>query len=213
MVRKYAVLFPIFFIWISAAGQVTKSSLLPDRYRNWLDEEVVYIITPKERDVFFQLDSDRNREIFIEAFWKQRDPVPETPRNEFREEHYRRLQYANQTFGRGTPLPGWKTDRGKVYIILGPPKNIEQFDSINNVNPVEIWFYQQGEASRLPPAFNVIFFKRYGIGDYVLYSPAGDGPRSLMATAMGDSRDEQAYKELRQLAPNLAPQILSLIPG
>ncbi|MHB8055978.1 MAG: GWxTD domain-containing protein, partial [Candidatus Aminicenantales bacterium] len=213
MARKFAVLLPLFFFWISAAGQVTKSSTLSDKYKNWLDEEVVYIITPKERDVFLQLDSDKSREIFIEAFWKQRDPVAETPRNEFREEHDRRLQYANKMFGRGSPLPGWKTDRGKVYVILGPPKNIEQFDSINNINPVEIWFYQQNEASRLPPAFNVIFFKRHGFGDYVLYSPTADGPRSLISTEMGDTRDEQAYQELRQLAPNLASQTLSLIPG
>jgi len=213
MRKTLAVVFFMFLFGIPTAGQVTKSSSLPDKHRNWLDEEVVYIITPRERDVFLQLDSDKSREIFIEAFWKQRDPLPETPRNEFREEHYRRLQYADQTFGRGSPRPGWKTDRGKVYIILGPPKNIEQFDSINNVHPTEIWFYQPDESSRLPPAFNVIFFKRYGVGDYVLYSPAGDGPRSLIATSMGDARDEQAYKELRDLAPNLAPQVLSLIPG
>ena len=188
-------------------------SRLSDRYRQWLDEEVVYIITAKERDVFIQLDSDKDRELFIEAFWKQRDPTTGTPRNEFREEHYRRLQYAIKTFGRGSPFPGWKTDRGRIYIILGPPKNIEQYDSVNNVNPVEIWFYQENEASRLPPAFNVIFFKRNGIGDYVLYSPGQDGPRSLISTAMGDFRDEQAYQELRKLEPNLASQILSLIPG
>lgn len=213
MRKIFAVVFSVFVSGLAMAGQVTKSSSLPDKYRIWLNEEVVYIITAAERDVFLQLDSDKSREFFIEAFWKQRDPVPETPRNEFREEHYRRLQEANKTFGRGSPLPGWKTDRGKVYIILGPPKNIEQFDSVNNVNPVEIWFFQQEAASRLPPAFNVIFFKRNGIGDYVLYSPAADGPRSLIATAMGDLRDDRAYQELRALAPNLASQVLSLIPG
>jgi GWxTD domain-containing protein len=213
MAKTLAVLFPMFFFWIFPAGQITGPGKLSDRYRLWLDEEVVHIITAKERDVFLQLGLDKNRDLFIEAFWKQRDPTAGTPRNEVKEEHYRRLQYANKTFGRGSPLPGWKTDRGRIYIILGPPKNIEQYDSVNNVNPVEIWFYQEDEASRLPPAFNVIFFKRNGIGDYVLYSPVQDGPRSLIATAMGDFRDEQAYQELRKLEPNLASQTLSLIPG
>jgi GWxTD domain-containing protein len=186
---------------------------LPERYRVWLDEEVGYIITPKERDVFLRLETDKERDVFIDAFWNQRDPTPGTTRNEFKEEHYRRLDYANKIYGRSSPLPGWKTDRGRVYIVLGPPKNVEQFDDVNNVYPVEIWFYQPDEASGLPTAFNVIFFKRNGIGDYVLYSPAQDGPRSLVSTAMGDFRDDQAYKELRNLAPNLAPQVLSLIPG
>jgi len=75
---------------------------LPERYRQWLEEEVVYIITPKEREVFLKLQTDRERDIFIEAFWKQRDPNPSSPQNEFRDEHYRRLNYANQFLGRGT---------------------------------------------------------------------------------------------------------------
>jgi len=186
---------------------------LPDRYRAWIDEEAVYIITPHERDVFLQLRADKERNIFIEAFWKQRDPTPGTDRNEFREEHYRRVQHANRTYGRSTPKMGWQTDRGRIYIILGPPRTIEQYDSVNNVHPTEIWFYQGNESLGLPPAFNVIFFKRDGVGDYVLYSPAADGPRSLIATAIGDYRDEQAYEQLRTLEPNLARQTLSLIPG
>jgi len=114
---------------------------LPERYRRWLDEEVGYIITRRERDVFLQLQTDRERDIFIEAFWKHRDPTPGTPQNEAQEEHARRLDYANKFYGRSVPLPGWKTDRGRIYILLGPPKNIEQYDSVNGVYPTEIWFY------------------------------------------------------------------------
>ena len=77
-------------------------------YEKWLEEEVVYIITPKERDVFLQLQTDREREIFIKAFWKQRDPNPNAPENEFKEEHNRRISYANKTFGRESPGPGWR---------------------------------------------------------------------------------------------------------
>ena len=201
----------------------SKISLL-ERYKKWLDEEVVYIITPHERDVFLQLKTDKERDIFIEAFWKHRDPASDTPRNEFQEEYYRRLEYANKFYGRGTPLPGWRTDRGRIYIILGQPRNIEQYDNVNGVYPVEIWFYLGDPAVGLPTAFNVIFFRKDGVGDYILYSPTEHGPRSLVAAAMGGYRDvsrmsgslsddQAAYKALQNLEPNLARQTLSLIPG
>jgi GWxTD domain-containing protein len=187
---------------------------LPDRYQKWLEEEVTYIITAKERNVFLQLATDREREAFIEAFWKQRDPTPGTPENEFKTEHYRRLSYANQIYHRGSVKPGWRTDRGRIYIILGEPKNIEDFDTINGVNPVEIWFYQPENSPNLPAAFNVIFYKENGTGEYKLYSPVSDGPEALIADTMRDFRnDYEAYQKLRDLAPTLAPQVMSLIPN
>jgi GWxTD domain-containing protein len=190
---------------------------LPDGARIWLEEEVVYIITPKEREVFLKLASDKERDIFVDAFWKQRDPTPGTPKNEFREEHYRRIGYANRMLGRGTPTPGWKTDRGRIHILLGEPKSIEQFDTTSNVYPTEIWSYLGDPAKGLPPAFNVIFFKEHGTGDYILYSPTQHGPGALVAVNAdtgGNFRDERsAYEALKKLAPNLAYQTLSLIPG
>jgi GWxTD domain-containing protein len=193
---------------------------LPERHRIWLDEEVGSIITRHERDVFLKLQTDKERDIFVEAFWKHRDPLPATPRNEFKEEHYRRLDYANTILGRSTLLPGWKTDRGRIHILLGPPKNIERFTNVNGVHPVEIWFYLGDEALGLPVGFNVIFFKRNGTGDFILYSPAGDGPGSLIAESMDMtgiygslSDDMTAFKALQKLEPNLARQTLSLIPG
>jgi GWxTD domain-containing protein len=209
---------------LPAGAQGQGKTGLPERYKKWVDEEVGYIITRHERDVFLKLQTDRERDIFIEAFWKHRDPVPETPRNEYQEEHYRRLNYANSTFGRSTPLPGWKTDRGRIHILLGPPRNIEQYTNVNGVFPVEIWFYLGDPALGLPTGFNVIFFKRNGTGDFVLYSPSNDGPRSLIADAMGGFRDTSrisgsfsddraAYKALQELEPNLARQTLSLIPS
>jgi GWxTD domain-containing protein len=202
----------------------SSKAALPERYKLWLDEEVVYIIAKRERDVFVQLQTDRERDIFIEAFWKHRDPSPGTPRNEFEEEHRRRLAYANSFYGRSSPLPGWRTDRGRIYIILGPPRNIEQYDSVNGVYPTEIWFYLGDPALGLPTAFNIIFFKKEGSGDYILYSPTEHGPQSLIAASMGGYRDvtrenaamtneQAAYKELQKLEPNLARQTLSLIPG
>jgi GWxTD domain-containing protein len=200
-----------------------KSDLkMPESYRLWLDEEIVYIITPKERDVFRKLETDKERDIFIEAFWKHRDPTPGTPRNEFRDEHYQRRKYANEYFGRGSPRPGWMTDRGRIHIILGPPRNIEDHDNINGVYPVQIWSYDGDPDYGLPTGFNIIFFKKHGMGEYVLYSPVDDGPESLIAdwgtglTAeyMQDTKNPQnALQQLAKLAPNLAYQTLSLIPG
>ncbi len=196
---------------------------LPERFKKWLDEEVVYIITRHERQVFLELRTDRERDIFIEAFWKHRDPLPETPRNEFEEEYHRRVSYANSTFGRSTPLPGWRTDRGRIYILLGEPKNIESYSNVNGVYPAEIWFYLGDESLGLPAGFNVIFFKRHGTGDYVLYSPSADGPQALIADplsaydSLSSSRamtdDQRAYRALQNLEPNLARQSLSLVPN
>src|SRR5512136_1971269 len=80
----------------AAPKPVSSKVVLPERFQRWLNEEVVYIITKRERDVFLQLRTDRERDIFIEAFWKQRDPTPGTPQNEAQEEHQRRLDYANK---------------------------------------------------------------------------------------------------------------------
>ncbi len=207
-----AALLVVFFL--PAAARQKAGTGLPEKYKKWLGEEVVYIITAKEREVFLKLQSDREREMFIEAFWKQRNPNPGAPRNEFREEHYRRLQYANETYGRGTSLPGWKTDRGRIHIILGPPKNIEGYENVSNVYPTQIWFYLGDPALGLPTAFNVIFFKKDGMGDYIVYSPVDDGPESLIAASSGGFQNEQAaYQALRKLEPNLARQTLTLIPG
>ena len=96
-------------------------------YRKWLDEDVVYIITPEEREAFKQLSNDEERDNFIEAFWQRRDPTPDTEENEYKEEHYRRIAYANEHFAAG--VPGWRTDRGHMYIVFGPPDEIEDHPS------------------------------------------------------------------------------------
>jgi len=202
------------FLFVSLHAGDRDKAKLPEKYKAWIEGEAGYIITPKEKDVFSQLETDRERDLFIEAFWKQRDPTPGTPRNEFKEEHYRRLNYANEYFGRGTPKPGWKTDQGRIYIILGPPMNIERFENVMNVNPTQIWSYLGDPKYGLPTGFNIVFFKREGVGEYILYSPSDHGPQSLIANYMGDSMNVQgAYQRLSKLEPNLARQSLSLIPG
>ena len=96
-------------------------------YKKWLDEDVSYIITDEERKAFKQLSNDEERDQFIEAFWQRRDPTPDSEENEFKEEHYRRIEYANEHFAAG--IPGWKSDRGRIYITYGPPDEIESHPS------------------------------------------------------------------------------------
>ena len=96
-------------------------------YKKWLNEDVVYIITDEEKTAFKRLATDEEREQFIEQFWLRRDPTPDTEENEFKEEHYRRIAYANDHYASG--IPGWKTDRGRIYIIYGPPDEIESHPS------------------------------------------------------------------------------------
>ena len=100
---------------------------LSKTYKKWLDEDVRWIITDEERSAFKQLSNDEERDQFIEAFWQRRDPTPDTVENEFKEEHYRRIAYANEHFAAG--IPGWKTDRGRIYITYGPADEIESHPS------------------------------------------------------------------------------------
>ncbi len=96
-------------------------------YKKWLNEDVAYIITDEERAAFKQLSNDEERDQFIEAFWQRRDPTPDTEENEYKEEHYRRIEYANEHYAAG--IPGWKTDRGRIYIVFGPPDEIDSHPS------------------------------------------------------------------------------------
>ena len=96
-------------------------------YKKWLDEDVAYIITDEERAAFRQLSNDEERDNFIEAFWQRRDPTPDTEENEFKEEHYQRIAYANEHFAAG--VPGWKTDRGRIYIVFGKADEVESHPS------------------------------------------------------------------------------------
>jgi len=100
---------------------------LQTAYKKWLQEDVAYILTGEEKEAFLHLNSDEEREQFIEQFWLRRDPTPDTVENEFREEHYRRIAYANERFSSGKP--GWRTDRGRIYIAWGPPDDIESHPS------------------------------------------------------------------------------------
>jgi len=103
---------------------------LDSQYKKWLNEDVIYIITPEERRSFLHLSTNEEREQFIEAFWQRRNPDPDSPENTFKEEHYRRIAYANEHYASG--IPGWKTDRGKIYIMWGAPDEVDSHPTGGN---------------------------------------------------------------------------------
>jgi len=187
---------------------------LPARYEKWLEEEVVYIISPVEREVFLALKTDRERDLFIDAFWKHRNPTPDRKENDFKTEHYCRLKHADLFLGRETMRPGWKTDRGRIYIIMGEPNDITRFVAKEGVYDCEVWFYQGKTDMGLPAGFNIIFFRSGNVGEYKLYSPVSDGPRALLKGYQGNVADySKAYRTLREIDPNLANISMSLISG
>jgi len=130
---------------------------LDSQYKKWLDEDVVYIISPEERSAFLHLATNEEREQFIEQFWQRRNPDPDSADNTFKEEHYRRIAYANEHYSSG--IPGWKADRGRIYIMWGPPDEIESHPSGGSYNrpssegggetstyPFEDWRYRYLEG-------------------------------------------------------------------
>ncbi len=197
----------------AAAGQKAVKPKLPENYKKWLDDEVVDIIAPMEREVFLKLQTDRERDLFIDAFWKQRDPNPDTPENEAKTEHYRRLAYVDRYYGRDAPRPGRKTDRGRIYVILGEPRDIQRFEGKSQTYDTEVWFYQGLTNLGLPAGFNVVFFRENGHGEYRLYSPIGNGPQALIAGWTGGPSYETAYEKLKEIEPELATVSMNLVPG
>jgi GWxTD domain-containing protein len=137
-------------------GKALKQEL-SKTYKKWLDEDVRWIIAEDEQKAFKLLSNDEERDQFIEAFWQRRDPTPDTEENEFKEEHYRRIAYANEHFAAG--IPGWKSDRGRIYIMYGPPdeidarpsggtydRPIEEGGGTTSTYPFEDWRYRYLEG-------------------------------------------------------------------
>src|SRR6516164_5845611 len=110
-----------------AASQRELRKELKGTYKTWINDEVGYIISDQERKAFMSLSNDEERDAFIEQFWQRRNPNQDSPENTFREEHYRRIAYANEHFAAGKP--GWKTDRGHIYISFGAPDSIDSHPS------------------------------------------------------------------------------------
>jgi GWxTD domain-containing protein len=188
----------------------SNESRLSPRHRAWLDKDVVYIISRDEKDAFLGLPDDSARDTFIERFWEVRNPTPGAPSNPYKDEHYRRIEYANQYFGHETGTPGWKTDMGRVYIQLGEPQQKALYLGYNKLRPMQIWFYQNSNQA-LPPFFYVVFYRADLSADFKIYSPYVDGPEKLVTTEPGNRAE--SLKVIQQQAGNeVARTALSLLP-
>jgi GWxTD domain-containing protein len=174
-----------------------------------------YIILPAEKDVLLRLTSDRERDLFIDSFWKQRDPTPGTAENEYKDEILKRFAFVNDRYARGTTLEGWKTDMGRIYMILGPPVSTETFEASLGLVPCIAWYYYGDTRKNLPPYFGLVFFQKGGAGAFRLYDPISDGPFSLLQHKRDLDADDYSglYDKIFDIAPTLADLSLSLIPG
>ncbi|MGA3055314.1 MAG: GWxTD domain-containing protein [Candidatus Korobacteraceae bacterium] len=194
---------------------------LSSTYKKWLNEDVRWIITGEELTAFKQLSNDEERDQFIEQFWLRRDPTPDTPENEFKEEHYRRIAYANEHFAAG--IPGWRSDRGRIYIVYGPPDSVETHPSGGTYDrpidegggetstyPFEDWRYRYIEG--IGQEINLEFVDVCGCGDYHLTADPNEKDALLYTPNGGLTLYEQmgmASKSSRVnnggFAPNAGP--------
>ncbi len=171
-----------------------------DYYSKWLNEDVVYIITPEERSVFEKLATPEEKDQFIEQFWRRRDPDPTTAVNEFKEEHYRRIAYANEHFHAGKA--GWRTDRGMIYIRFGKPTGIEQHPEggtyerkmtegggITYTHPFEVWFYNHIDG--VGDGIEIEFVDTTHTNDYRITTDADEKDALFWVPGAGQTMAEQ----------------------
>ncbi len=207
-----ALLLPLRPLPLGAQAKFRPKDLAP-QYQEWL-KVTAYIIRDKELDVFLHLPTDQDRDLFIRAFWRLRDPTPGTPENEFQTEHMKRFQEANRRYR--AARDGWMTDRGRIYIILGRPVNTEFIAGDLDVYPAEIWSYYGDTTKGLPTHFELVFCQYKNAGEFKLYDPVADGPARLLVKGMtdyGPTEYGKMYDKLFEKQPDLALVALSIVPG
>ena len=163
---------------------------LDDLFDRWVNQYVRWIISREEKSLFQKLPSPSDKLLFMESFWRRRDVSPETPENEAREEHQRRFAYATQHFGAG--IPGWATDQGKIYILLGPPSAITRAPAGRNAfeRPSEVWTYNNAPNPRLPASFDIGFVDFSAAGRYEIVSAENLDLLAPLRTNLGWAQSE-----------------------
>ena len=198
---------------LSHLGAAPKKPSLPPAYDHWLKQEVAYIITDEEKKTFLGLENDLQRDEFIQDFWNVRNPVRAGATNSFKDEHYRRLQYANETFGRRSNTPGWMTDMGRAWILFGKPVSRAPYLGYGQLYPCELWFYEnRNSGPSIPGYFTLLFFMPEDIGEFRFYRPSLDTPLKLVRGSRLNSNAD-VYKFLKPIAGDLAKAAFTLIPG
>ena len=182
------------------------------KYQRFIEEEAFYLITDQEEEVYKMLKTDEERDRFIASFWEVRDPTPGTTRNEFHDEFIERAKEANKLF-RGYGREGWRTDRGRTYILLGPPHERRSYDQARDLYPMELWFYQTSDPA-LPSFFYLLFYRKGGAGSYRLWNMINDGPQALLAStwAPGAVRG-QLDPYFQKVDTDLYQAVVAPVPG
>jgi len=199
---------------LSRKGRKQVLKNLEDRYKYWWNM-IYHISTDDERNIFLKLTNNRDRDIFIRTFWQQRDPTPGTEENEYKKEIEERFVHVNKYFSRGTSRPGWMTDMGRFYMILGKPTSIERFDSKPGLYPAQVWYYHGDPTLGLPTLFTVTFYKPHNTTEWKFYHPIQDGPASLLIqwAPMDEFNYEALYDKIKSLVPELAMPAITMIPN
>jgi len=211
--RKRVAMLLFALLSLSPAISAQKKEKLAKTYRDWLEQDVVYIITKDERVRFLALATDDARDKFIKDFWEVRNPVPGAEINTYKEEHYKRIAFADSRFSIGAGTDGWRTDRGRTYITLGAPQQKEIHRGAANLRAFEIWFYAN-VSPILPNAFYVMFYDKDGANDYKFYSPYLDGPDKLTTGVEAINSPQAGLKMIEDsVGFEVARISLSLIPG
>jgi GWxTD domain-containing protein len=213
VMRKTLVPSLCIFFGLLGAPAFPGQQLVP-AHRTWL-EDVSPIITKIEREVFLKLKTDAERDKFIQFFWRQRDPLPDTKENEFYKEYMERVRFADQNFGRSSFKRGSQTERGTFYLILGKPLERNFFTTFSELWPMELWFYKGDEQYGLPPFFYLIFYQPEGMGDYRLYYPGVEGPEKLVIPGVGTGSVTRtsAIQVIKKSSSELAGAAQSYLPG
>ncbi len=178
-------------------------------------ELTYYIAAEEEKDTFLKLKNSLERDKFINIFWTQRDPTPGTGINETKKEYEKRFAYVNKYFRIGAGKPGWMTDRGEFYMILGKPNSIDRFESKMGVYPARVWYYYGDIKLGLPAHFNITFYRPNYTTDWKLYNPSLHGPQALIETSepLDTSNPSQLFKIIQRNAPGLGMPALTMIPN
>ncbi|AFL86526.1 hypothetical protein Terro_0175 [Terriglobus roseus DSM 18391] len=213
MFRLRSVLLVVLaFLLAGQSMRAVSVKQLPPVYRHWLTQEVNYIIESPEREEFLSLKTDAERDAFMKSFWDSRNPDPGSEINTYKEEHYKRLAYANEHFGNYEARDGWATDQGMIWITLGEPKQKITYPNRANVRPIIIWFYQSPTPA-LQSYFSVMFYQRSTGEEYALYSPYQDGPNRLVTGLETGNEQARSLQQLRKaLGSEVARTAVSLIP-
>jgi len=215
-IHHLAFLLPFFTLGICLAGSAAPADKkeLPPAYKSWL-AMVDPIMTSAERDVFNALAADADRDKFIQVFWKQHDPYPDTPENEFQKEYMSRVAFADANFRGGANKKGHLSERGRYYLLLGPPLERQRYTTFSEIWPMELWYYKGEEQYGLPAYFYLIFYQPQGMGDYRLYYPGVEGAGALTVPALyGERRIKTtAVDTIKKISPELANAAMSYVAG